>query len=343
MQPPRSDCLHTRLAAFISAVESRRAQVRFMKRFPGGFSWQTSLVDISLESDGARPAQSLQAVLRLGHENGLLSPYSVEPERRVFEALAGSEVPVPQVLWHSDDAGVLGAPFLVMTKAEGVERSPFSKTNRERTPVDDRIASHFTEVLAALHNHRWEGTAAAGLSPNPTTEDAARAQARRWSRLIDESGVRPLPILRYARHWLDHQAPAAPRIVIVHGDYRAGNFLEADGRITAVLDWELVHLGDPHEDIAWASLKFLSGGGLVSGLVPRDEFIERYERLTGIALSSRSWRYYEVLGLYKICAMNLRAASRVEAGSAPDARMTALGFGLPQLQGEIVRLLKEAA
>jgi aminoglycoside phosphotransferase (APT) family kinase protein len=131
-------------------------------------------------------------------------------------------------------------------------------------------------------------------------------------------------------------------VCIVHGDYRTGNFLHSHGRITAVLDWELVHLGDPHEDIAWAGLKFLSRRSqLVGGLISRDEFRQRYEHATGLLIREQSVRWYELLALYKICAMNLRAASRVEVGTAPDARMTALGLGLPQLEAEIAKMLLE--
>ena len=70
--------------------------------------------------------------------------------------------------------------------------------------------------------------------------------------------------------WLKRNQPKACRRRLVHGDYRLGNFLEQNDRITAILDWELVHLGDPVEDLGWAFLPQYRGGtGLVCGLAGR--------------------------------------------------------------------------
>ena len=78
--------------------------------------------------------------------------------------------------------------------------------------------------------------------------------------LIDRWAMRPYPLADYGIRWLKAHQPEAPCVTIVHGDYRTGNFLEVGGRITAILDWELVHLGDPHEDLAWVSLPMYKGG-----------------------------------------------------------------------------------
>jgi aminoglycoside phosphotransferase (APT) family kinase protein len=84
--------------------------------------------------------------------------------------------------------------------------------------------------------------------------------------------------------WLDANAPVSDRITVVHGDYRVGNFLRQGGRITAILDWELVHLGDPHEDLAWAGLRaFSPGSRRVGGLIDLDVFHSRYSASSGFA------------------------------------------------------------
>ena len=74
----------------------------------------------------------------------------------------------------------------------------------------------------------------------------------------------------------------------MHGDYRLGNFLERNGRITAILDWELVHLGDPVEDLGWAFLPQYRGGTpLVCGLASEEDFLARYEARAGLNGRSR--------------------------------------------------------
>ena len=340
-EPLAPEPLAKALAAFISHASGAETSVAIDKRFVNGFSWLTYGISVTQSADGM-PTDPRKLILRLGHARGLLSPYLAHPEAVVLSALSKSSVPVPPVLWHSDDPSILGAPFLVVGFAEGSETSAFGRKGEDDVARDRAIGEQFVDILAALHQFDWRSTSVANVLPICEEGDAALQQVDRWRQMIEKSGTRPLPVLQYAIRWLENNPPHSPRVTIAHGDYRAGNFLQRDGRITAVLDWELMHLGDPHADLAWASMRFLSGGqDLVSGLLPRAEFMRRYEKASGIAVSAASMRYYEVLALVKICAMNLRAVGRVERGEAPDARMTALGFGLPQLQSEIVRVLKK--
>lgn len=332
------------LAAFIRKASGRAVTVRITKRYLGGFSWLTYGFTLTMAPQPGAAEVSRELILRLGHEQGLLSPYSAEPEYLVLSSLAESGVPVPQVLWYADDCSFLGAPFLVVEKAEGTVKLPFGRDAAHDAVSGRMIGEEFVEALATLHNFAWQHTAARNLRPLTTDEGAASVQIDRWDRMIQESGARPLPLLHRSIRWLKDHPPVAPRLCIVHGDYRAGNFLQDANRITAVLDWELVHLGDPHEDIAWACMKFLSGGSdLVCGLMPRAAFLTQYEKATGTAISPHSLKFYEVLSLVKICAMNLRAASRIENGTAPDLRMATFGFGLPGLQLEMSRIIGEAA
>ena len=79
---------------------------------------------------------------------------------------------------------------------------------------------------------------------------------------------------------------------MVHGDYRLGNFLERDGRITAILDWELVHLGDPVEDLDWAFLpQYRAGTGLFCGLAAEDEFLQRFEAQSGLTVAPQTLKF----------------------------------------------------
>ncbi|VTU45517.1 Putative aminoglycoside phosphotransferase (plasmid) [Variovorax sp. SRS16] len=326
------------LAAYIRHATGAPASVRIHKKYVGGFSWLTWGFTLTTRT-GER-----ELILRLGHAEGLLSPYSAVPEYLVLSSLATSAVPLPQVLWHSDDPSWLGAPFLVVEKVEGVVNSPFGRKTDEAVAADRHIGEQFVDALVALHNFAWQETPARDLQQAATAQTAAAVQIAKWERMIAESRTRPLPLLHHAIGWLKRNQPVAPRLCIVHGDYRSGNFLQDHASITAVLDWELVHLGDPHEDIAWASMKFLAGGSdLVSGLIARDLFMARYEAGTGIPVSPLSLRFYEVLSLVKICAINLQAAARVESATAPDVRMTTLGFGLPRLQLEMHRIIGENA
>jgi aminoglycoside phosphotransferase (APT) family kinase protein len=206
----------------------------------------------------------------------------------------------------------------------------------------------FADALAAIHRVEWRQTPLAQLWADVDTRTLAANQVEYWAAhagLLDDTAkhLHP-PQLHYTMHWLRRHAPASGRAAIVHGDFRVGNFLQVGGRITAVLDWELVHLGDPLEDIAWAGLRVFAGGTTrLGGLFDREQFLARYAQQSGIAVDMPVVRYYEVLGLFKSAAMLASAMHRVESGRAGDYRMASMGFQLASTLLEVNRLIAEAA
>ena len=138
-------------------------------------------------------------------------------------------------------------------------------------------------------------------------------------------------------------APVAPRVSIVHADYRLGNFLKQGTRITGILDWEMAHLGDPHEDIAWALLPMFNGGSRdLFGLMPRREVLALYQQSCGIALDPEAVKYYEVFSLFKSATINLGAARRCEEGGYHDLRMAAMGTQAAPILKQLYKTMEAA-
>src|SRR3989442_13355236 len=125
--------------------------------------------------------------------------------------------------------------------------------------------------------------------------------------------------MEVAANWLERTLPVLDQVSVVHGDYRSGNFLfdEASARITAVLDWERGYLGDRHRDRAWTTAKQYGHWGedgktfLASGIAPVDEFLERYEEVSGLRVDPVRLRYYRIFNCYQIVVTALASSYRV--------------------------------
>jgi aminoglycoside phosphotransferase (APT) family kinase protein len=318
------------LQAFLSAERGRPVTVSDLKQFPSGFSWIT----YGFTADGD------DLILRLGPGNGLYAPYSAEPEFAALDAVQGSAVPAPRPLYWSDDPATFGDPFLIVEKAAGTTPIPWGHDDGLNDSKRARLGTQFADALGALHAIDWGNSRLARFGTGLTCENAALVQVEEWTEKYRRWALRPHPMLHKLLGWLRANAPVAPRLSIVHGDYRLGNFLEVDGDITAILDWELVHLGDPHEDLAWTCLPQYRGGTpLMSKLVSREELYARHAALTGHAVDEASMRYYTLFSLLKLAVTHVAAAYAFEQGGFRDLRMPAMGTQIAPTLRQIEKAL----
>ena len=334
--------LARQISAYLSQQVGHPVQAGAIRRFPVGFSWLTYAVPVAgLESTGDQQ----ELILRLGPDYGLFAPYSAAPQVLALRSLEGSNIPVPKAFWSSDDASILGAPFLICEKAVGEAVVPW--VSATASGLEDgyrqRLAEQFIDTLARLHRVPWQSKPIAAMASDVTTFNAAQQNVAYWETQIKRWALRPYPLADWGIRWLKQHAPVAPFVAIVHGDYRTGNFLEKNGQITAILDWELVHLGDPHEDLGWASLPMYMGGSkLICRLAEPDWFYQRYSEKAGFEVSMESVRYYQALSLLKLAATHMAAARCFEEGRFNDMRMPAMGSQIATCLRQMVKTIEAA-
>ncbi|HJQ57789.1 MAG TPA: phosphotransferase family protein, partial [Vineibacter sp.] len=117
------------------------------------------------------------------------------------------------------------------------------------------IAREFMQNIAALHAMDAGHVRLDGGAQSRRIADHVRAELAIWRAMADEVG-RPDPLIDFAFAWLQANLPDPDeRVVLAHGDAGPGNFMFDRGRLTALIDWELAHLGDPMEDLAWFSMR----------------------------------------------------------------------------------------
>jgi len=326
------DSVATNLAAFLRRQIGGDVEIAGLKRYTVGFSWITYGFEACWRERTAVRRESW--ILRIGPPTGLFAPYRAFPQFAALAALYGSAVPVPRPLWYSDELESFGAPFFICEKIEGEAPLPWVAEGREAFPelLREALAEQFVAALAALHRFEWRGTPLETLGAGVDERSAARVQITFWEALLARWAFRPYPMLEWGISWLKEHCPVAPRVSVVHGDYRTGNFLESRGRITAILDWELVHLGDPLEDLGWACMRSFRGRSpRMCHLLEREPLYERYEALSGTTVSPSAVQFYEALGTFKLAVIHVAAARCFEDGRFEDLRLAAMGVHLPRL------------
>lgn len=245
--------------------------------------------------------QKISCVMLRKAEAGQLET-DLTPEFKTISMLWGSGVPVARALWMDSEGRWLERPSFIMEKVAGVTdllpllKPEFAERNRA-------IAQQLAVIAATLHAVDWKKLRIDFL-PATTPENAAAQQIAYWESLFLKHRMEPHPVMVAAFIWLKEHQPVAHRVSIVHGDFRFGNFLYEEGHINAMLDWEMVHLGDPLEDIAWA-YRSLWGP---EAFLPLDEFVRRYIELSGIPVHPDALLFYRLLGEVKHSIISLTGA-----------------------------------
>ena len=292
------------------------AVVEGVARLGGGASKEQFVFTLGGPEDGAEGGA--RYILRMDP----IQTASETDRRREFEALTAvaGVVPAPSAEWLDHDGKHFGQPAAIMGFLPGVTKPVAKNAGPNVTGIGTsfneelrtKLAPHFLAHLARVQNHDWRSADLPSFDvPDADPYQPARWQLNWWSRVWREDAVQAMPVAALAERWLRANMPACDHPVLVHGDYRTGNFLfeEDSGEITAILDWEFVHLGDHHEDLGWMLQGLFStwrdGVEYVCGLYPRDEFVAEYERLSGRHVDPATLRWYEILCAWKTMAIVL--------------------------------------
>jgi len=307
---------HEQFAPWVTSRLPHAQDVR-VSEFSGsgttGFSNDTLLFDLSWREDGRERSESL--VLRIEPAGLRVFPeYDLGLQFGIMQALAGTDIPVPRMLWRERDSATLGNPFYVMERIEGriPDDNPPYHTAGWMTEIapEERAAIWWSGVenLARIHRLDWRALAllpvpAAGKTPLEMQLDYYERYVA-WSGLTENEGF---PLAKTGLNWLRrHQPREREPVALCWGDSRLGNMIFRDGRCVAVLDWEMATLGNPAQDLAWWLFfdeHHSAGVGAprLSGLPDREETIARYRELSGI--DPQHLDYYDIFACFRFTAI----------------------------------------
>ncbi|MFI6581885.1 phosphotransferase family protein [Embleya sp. NPDC050493] len=290
---------------------------------------------------------------------GLPTAHDMDREYRFQAALAGSAVPVAPMVALCSDPAVIGTPFYLMARLDGVVHARADAVRELPASTAAAAGRALARTLAVLHA---VDPGAVGLAEYARPEPYPVRQLRRWRRQWAASGADPVPAVDEVLAALSARTPTAGPQRIVHGDYNLANVMyerARPDRVLAVLDWEMATLGPPEADLGqllayWGPagrLLFAERGGHLPdanpGLPTAPELVAEYraataESATGWALDPAAgraaelsvrhipfWEAFAVIKLAIVCAGALRRGTN--ASGARRARIVALVSGLADI------------
>lgn len=340
--------LQQSLMTFFNYKGLASPRIENLKRVRGGASKEQFVFDLQVDASTRQ-----KCVLRLDPlESAVVSDR--RKEQRIMEIMA-SVLPVPQVLWSDPDGAILGRPALITSFVRGVTKPSDGGGNVSGLGsllpdhYRDALSPKFMDYLVKMHAVPVS-FAPDGIFDVPSQDDyqAARWQLNWWRSVWRDDAIEGSPIMGLAERWMEENLPKARELVVVHADFRTGNYLfdEDSFEISAILDWELAHIGDYHEDLAWIIChKGVTAQGevMASGLMTPEALCRKYSELTGRVIDPEALMFYRILSVYKcvaICfATSVQTARR--GHSHQDILLSWLASAGHAFSAELLDLMEE--
>lgn len=322
------EVLGPRLENRLRAVLGGGASVRDLQILTGGASrlmWRVELDHPEHE----------KVVLRMHHPSDA-NPEDNEREARVLAAAHAEGVRSPAVLDFDSTSEVLGVPYVVLSWVDGETIARKVLRDERFGAARSALARDLGEAIARIHHVDPQTLTDAGVRLPHLDDHTGKLRAD-----LEATGI-PRPALRLALAELDRTAPAeAPADTLVHGDFRMGNLMIDEAGLAAVLDWEITHTGNPHEDLGYVCMRAwrFGGPGRVAGVGDVEEFLTAYEAAGGVRPSAAALTWWEARATVWWGVGCLRQMQRSVPGHANELELLAIGRRTAEQEYDVLELL----
>jgi aminoglycoside phosphotransferase (APT) family kinase protein len=322
--------IEDRFASWITeTLDAQAVRIDGLDRVEMGHSAETLLLTLSW-TDGAGDHREDVAVRIRPPAPGLLEPYDLTRQFDVLRGLEETPVRAPRAYWLEPSGRVLGQEFYVMERLPGVvyERSVPSELANDPQRIH-RMCEAMVEQIAAIHTVDLHAT---GLETVADGREYLERELEHWSGEMRRVQRGPLPALERLTDLVRERRPEqSPALTLVHGDPKPGNFAFEGSEVSAVFDWEMATIGDPLADIGWAEVLWTVPGSFTSrpGALTVDEFIARWEELTGMTARNRPW--YRAFQAMKMAIILLVGGHLFDAGYSDDVRFLEMTYAIEPL------------
>ncbi|MEA2167904.1 MAG: hypothetical protein QOF76_1204 [Solirubrobacteraceae bacterium] len=314
------------LADQLAALVADAVRIERLELLTGGASRETWSFDAVLADGAVRPL-----ILRRDPPAAPSAGLSVEAHAITAARRAG--VPEPEILAFGDDSDAVDAPYIVMERLAGETLARRILRDAAFADVRPRLAEQCGEILARIHGIPTDDV------PGLEHPDVL-ADLQQTIRSFDDAS----PALELGLRWLEQHRPPPAAEVVVHGDFRNGNLIIGPDGIRAVLDWELVHRGDPMQDLGYLCVRAWRFGGLgpVGGFGDYDDLFRGYERVSGRAVEREVVRWWELYGTVWWGGGCMVQARRHLSGAERSVELAAIGRRVVEQEYDTLLLLERA-
>lgn len=237
-------------------------------------------------------------------------------EIAAVRAAGAAGVPTATIVAASTDVTQLGAAYMILTDVAGETTPRKILRDDEYERARRALPAQLAEALVKVH----------AIDPATIPGLTGVDQVTQYREVLDTLG-QPHPTFELALRWLDDNRPPPVDRGVVHGDFRLGNVIVGDEGLLAVLDWELVHIGDPMEDLGWMCVKAWRFGSSkpAAGVGEYEQLFDAYAAAGGGTIDPGIVRWWEVLGTMKWGIMCIMQANAHLTGVARSHELAAIG------------------
>jgi aminoglycoside phosphotransferase (APT) family kinase protein len=272
----------------------RNIAVSDLHRLPMGASRETFRCDLAYDDAAGHHADKV--ILRRDPPASNVDS-DRQHEYNAYKAVYGHGIPVPKMLLLEEDPAHFDGAISLAEDLRGYHNSEYQIQGPEWRDKLPRLAQGMWTAMGKLAALPVETLDVAFMKPS-TPATTAMQELDYWEATLDKADIGAEPITRAAIRWMRRNPPPpAQKLAMVHGDFRAGNFLYDDiGELIAVLDWEMAHLGDPLEDLAWSMSRVLSFGKdeRRSGVAVREDALRIWQAASGLAIDPKALHWWEL-------------------------------------------------
>jgi aminoglycoside phosphotransferase (APT) family kinase protein len=304
--------------------DAEHVAIESLEPIPGGFSRETFRFDARVRRRGVGDdaEEVLPLILRKDPPAAAaLLHTSRQTEHELLEAIrAHTNVPVSASYGCEMDPSVFGEPAMVIQRMHGSGHT--SNLFHDGSDVDqaDDVMAHLCELMAELHTADISKLNVGGKLSDPRD---VGIETSSWDAYMDTTFdyyIRSYPDLAYdpiamiildGSLWLRRNKPRPLPLAVVHGDFNPANFLYADGKVTALIDWENTRIGDPREDLGWmVAMDNMSNTTVMSHPRQKGGFLAYYNELTGFEITPEELGYFMIFGTMNIAVPITSAVKR---------------------------------